>query len=80
MGAVFRARTAMEAQGRRQADEAALVGDENQLQRSHAKRQHTLKVASPHAVKVLDFGVRRTREYYMVPSTSTAAPCSASST
>jgi serine/threonine-protein kinase len=43
-----------------------LTSDATQLQRFAREARSTLKVESPHAVKVLDFGVTPQRDYYMV--------------
>src|ERR1044071_4782001 len=67
MGAGFRAtHLAMERQGAGMRPKPLLVNDENQLQRFAREARATLKVDSPHAVKVLDFGVTPHRDYYMV--------------
>ncbi len=67
MGAVFRAtHLAMERKVAVKLLKPHLVNDENQLQRFAREARSTLKVDSPHAVKVLDFGVTPHRDYYMV--------------
>lgn len=67
MGAVFRAtHLAMERKVAVKLLKPHLVNDETQLQRFAREARSTLKVDSPHAVKVLDFGVTPHRDYYMV--------------
>ncbi|HLL21815.1 MAG TPA: serine/threonine-protein kinase, partial [Kofleriaceae bacterium] len=67
MGAVFRAtHLAMERKVAVKLLKPHLVNDETQLQRFAREARSTLKVDSPHAVKVLDFGVTPQRDYYMV--------------
>ena len=67
MGAVFRAtHLAMERKVAVKLLKPHLVNDENQLQRFAREARSTLKVDSPHAVKVLDFGVTPHKDYYMV--------------
>ena len=67
MGAVFRAtHLAMERKVAVKLLKPHLVNDENQLQRFAREARSTMKVDSPHAVKVLDFGVTPHRDYYMV--------------
>jgi serine/threonine-protein kinase len=67
MGAVFRAtHLAMERKVAVKLLKPHLVNDETQLQRFAREARSTLKVDSPHAVKVLDFGVTPHKDYYMV--------------
>src|SRR5687767_2535292 len=67
MGAVFRAtHLAMERKVAVKLLKPHLVNDETQLQRFAREARSTMKVDSPHAVKVLDFGVTPHRDYYMV--------------
>jgi eukaryotic-like serine/threonine-protein kinase len=67
MGAVFRAtHLAMERKVAVKLLKPHLVNDENQLRRFAREARSTLKVDSPHAVKVLDFGVTPHKDYYMV--------------
>ena len=67
MGAVYRAtHLAMDRKVAVKLLKPHLVNDENQLQRFAREARSTLKVDSPHAVKVLDFGVTPHRDYYMV--------------
>jgi tRNA A-37 threonylcarbamoyl transferase component Bud32 len=67
MGAVFRAtQLAMERRVAVKLLKPHLTNDETQLQRFAREARSTLKVDSPHAVKVLDFGVTPHRDYYMV--------------
>jgi len=67
MGAVFRAtHLAMERRVAVKLLKPHLTSDETQLQRFAREARSTLKVDSPHAVKVLDFGVTPRRDYYMV--------------
>ena len=67
MGAVFRAtHLAMERRVAVKLLKPHLTGDETQLQRFAREARSTLKVDSPHAVKVLDFGVTPQRDYYLV--------------
>ena len=67
MGAVFRAtHLAMERKVAVKLLKPHLTNDEMQLQRFAREARSTLKVDSPHAVKVLDFGVTPHKDYYMV--------------
>jgi serine/threonine protein kinase len=67
MGAVFRAtHLAMERKVAIKLLKPHLVNDDTQLQRFAREAKATMKVDSPHAVKVLDFGVTPHRDYYMV--------------
>src|SRR5687767_6213663 len=67
MGAVFRAtHLAMERKVAVKLLKPHLVNDETQLQRFAREARSTMKVDSPHAVKVLDFGVTPHKDYYMV--------------
>src|SRR5678810_698577 len=67
MGAVFRAtHLAMERRVAVKLLKPHLTSDATQLQRFAREARSTLKVDSPHAVKVLDFGVTPQRDYYMV--------------
>jgi serine/threonine-protein kinase len=67
MGAVYRAtQVSMDRKVAVKLLKPHLVNDENQLQRFAREARSTLKVDSPHAVKVLDFGVTPHRDYYMV--------------
>src|SRR4029079_5264184 len=43
-----------------------LTADPTSLERFAREARATMKVESPHAVKVLDFGVTPLRDYYMV--------------
>ncbi|HWO23069.1 MAG TPA: serine/threonine-protein kinase [Kofleriaceae bacterium] len=67
MGAVFRAtHLSMDRRVAVKLLKPHLTSDETQLQRFAREARSTLKVDSPHAVKVLDFGVTPQRDYYMV--------------
>jgi serine/threonine-protein kinase len=67
MGAVFRAtHLAMERRVAVKLLKPHLTSDTTQLQRFAREARSTMKVDSPHAVKVLDFGVTPQRDYYMV--------------
>ncbi|MBA3392093.1 MAG: protein kinase [Deltaproteobacteria bacterium] len=67
MGAVFRAtHLAMERKVAVKLLKPHLTSDATQLERFAREARSTLKVDSPHAVKVLDFGVTPHRDYYMV--------------
>ena len=67
MGAVFRAtHLSMDRRVAVKLLKPHLTGDTKQLQRFAREARSTLKVDSPHAVKVLDFGVTPQRDYYMV--------------
>jgi serine/threonine-protein kinase len=67
MGAVFRAtQLAMDRKVAVKLLKPHLTGDEAALQRFAREARATLKVDSPHAVKILDFGVTPLRDYYMV--------------
>ncbi len=67
MGAVFRAtHLAMERKVAVKLLKPHLTSDPNQLERFAREARSTLKVDSPHAVKVLDFGVTPHRDYYIV--------------
>jgi serine/threonine-protein kinase len=67
MGAVFRAtQLAMDRKVAVKLLKPHLTSDEAALQRFAREARATLKVDSPHAVKILDFGVTPTRDYYMV--------------
>jgi eukaryotic-like serine/threonine-protein kinase len=67
MGAVFRAtHLAMDRRVAVKLLKPHLTSDETQLQRFAREARSTMKVDSPHAVKVLDFGVTPQRDYYMV--------------
>jgi eukaryotic-like serine/threonine-protein kinase len=67
MGAVFRAtHLAMEKKVAVKLLKPHLTSDEAALQRFAREARSTLKVDSPHAVKVLDYGVTPGRDYYMV--------------
>jgi serine/threonine protein kinase len=67
MGSVFRAtQLAMDRKVAVKLLKPHLVSDEQALQRFAREARATLKVESPHAVKVLDFGVTPLRDYYMV--------------
>ncbi|MBX3162377.1 MAG: serine/threonine protein kinase [Deltaproteobacteria bacterium] len=67
MGAVFRAtHLAMERKVAVKLLKPHLTDDELSLQRFAREARSTLKVESPHAVKVLDFGVTPLGDYYMV--------------
>ena len=67
MGSVFRAtQLAMERKVAVKLLKPHLTSDEAALQRFAREARATLKVESPHAVKILDFGVTPLRDYYMV--------------
>jgi serine/threonine protein kinase len=67
MGAVFRAtHVAMERRVAVKLLKPHLTSDEVSLQRFAREARSTMKVDSPHAVKVLDFGVTPHRDYYIV--------------
>ncbi len=67
MGAVFRAtHLAMERKVAVKLLKPHLSNDEASLQRFAREARSTMKVDSPHAVKVLDYGVTPLRDYYMV--------------
>jgi hypothetical protein len=67
MGSVFRAtQLAMDRKVAVKLLKPHLTNDEAALQRFAREARATLKVDSPHAVKVLDFGVTPRRDYYMV--------------
>ncbi len=67
MGAVYRAHhLAMDRRVAVKLLKPHLTTDEAALQRFAREARSTLKVDSPHAVKVLDFGVTPQRDYYMV--------------
>ncbi|MDQ3369067.1 MAG: serine/threonine protein kinase, partial [Myxococcota bacterium] len=67
MGSVFRAtHLAMERKVAVKLLKPHLTNDDTQLQRFLREARSTLKVDSPHAVKVLDFGVTPHRDYYLV--------------
>jgi serine/threonine protein kinase len=67
MGSVFRAtQLAMDRKVAVKLLKPHLLSDEQALQRFAREARATLKVESPHAVKVLDFGVTPLRDYYMV--------------
>jgi serine/threonine-protein kinase len=67
MGAVFRAHhLAMDRRVAVKLLKPHLTGDERALERFAREARSTLKVDSPHAVKVLDFGVTPLNDYYMV--------------
>jgi eukaryotic-like serine/threonine-protein kinase len=67
MGAVYRAQhLAMDRKVAVKLLKPHLAGDEVALQRFAREASSTLKVESPHAVKILDFGVTPMRDYYMV--------------
>jgi serine/threonine protein kinase len=67
MGAVFRAtHLSMDRRVAVKLLKPHLTSDTTQLQRFAREARSTLKVDSPHAVKVLDFGVTPQRDYYMV--------------
>ena len=67
MGAVFRAHhLAMDRKVAVKLLKPHLTNDETALRRFAREAKSTLKVDSPHAVKVLDFGVTPLRDYYMV--------------
>jgi len=67
MGAVYRAyHLAMERKVAVKLLKPHLTSDENALRRFAREANATLKVDSPHAVRVLDFGVTPLQDYYMV--------------
>jgi len=67
MGAVFRAtHLAMDRKVAVKLLKPHLSNDEASLQRFAREARSTMKVDSPHAVKVLDYGVTPLRDYYMV--------------
>lgn len=67
MGAVFRAtHLAMERKVAVKLLKPHLTADPTSLERFAREARATMKVESPHAVKVLDFGVTPLRDYYMV--------------
>jgi len=67
MGAVFRAtHLSMDRRVAIKLLKPHLTSDETQLKRFAREARSTTKVESPHAVKVLDFGVTPHRDYYMV--------------
>jgi serine/threonine protein kinase len=67
MGSVFRAtQLAMERKVAVKLLKPHLTSDVVALQRFAAEARRTMRVDSPHAVKVLDFGVTEQRDYYMV--------------
>ena len=67
MGSVFRAtQLAMERKVAVKLLKPHLASDDDALQRFAREARATLKVESPHAVKILDFGVTPHRDYYMV--------------
>jgi serine/threonine protein kinase len=67
MGSVFRAtQLAMDRKVAVKLLKPHLTSDEAALQRFAREARATLKVDSPHAVKILDFGVTPHRDYYMV--------------
>jgi hypothetical protein len=67
MGAVFRAHhLAMDRKVAVKLLKPHLTQDEAALQRFAREARATLRVDSPHAVKVLDFGITPQRDYYMV--------------
>jgi eukaryotic-like serine/threonine-protein kinase len=67
MGAVFRAHhLAMDRKVAVKLLKPHLTQDEAALQRFAREARATLRVDSPHAVKVLDFGITPHRDYYMV--------------
>ena len=67
MGSVFRAtQLAMDRKVAVKLLKPHLTSDEQALQRFAHEARATMKVESPHAVKVLDFGVTPLRDYYMV--------------
>ncbi len=67
MGSVFRAtQLAMDRKVAVKLLKPHLTNDEAALQRFAREARATLKVDSPHAVKILDFGVTPLRDYYMV--------------
>jgi serine/threonine-protein kinase len=67
MGAVYRAtHLAMDRKVAVKLLKPHLSGDDVALERFAREARATLKVDSPHAVKVLDFGITPHRDYYMV--------------
>ncbi|MGE5184000.1 MAG: serine/threonine-protein kinase [Acidobacteriota bacterium] len=67
MGAVFRAHhLAMDRRVAVKLLKPHLTSDAAQLERFAREARSTMRVDSPHAVKVLDFGVTPQRDYYMV--------------
>ena len=67
MGAVFRAHhLAMDRKVAVKLLKPHLTQHEDALQRFAREARATLRVESPHAVKVLDFGITPQRDYYMV--------------
>ncbi|HEY1548839.1 MAG TPA: serine/threonine-protein kinase [Kofleriaceae bacterium] len=67
MGAVFRAHhLAMDRKVAIKLLKPHLTADEAALQRFAREARATMRVESPHAVKVLDFGITPHRDYYMV--------------
>lgn len=67
MGSVFRAtQLAMDRKVAVKLLKPHLTSDDTALQRFAREARATLKVESPHAVKILDFGVTPHRDYYMV--------------
>jgi eukaryotic-like serine/threonine-protein kinase len=67
MGAVFRAtHLAMDRKVAVKLLKPHLTADEAALQRFAREARATMRVDSPHAVKVLDFGITPHRDYYMV--------------
>jgi serine/threonine-protein kinase len=67
MGSVFRAtHLAMDRKVAVKLLKPHLTNDEVALKRFAAEARRTMRVDSPHAVKVLDFGVTEHRDYYMV--------------
>ncbi|HEY0989596.1 MAG TPA: serine/threonine-protein kinase, partial [Kofleriaceae bacterium] len=67
MGSVFRAtQLAMDRKVAVKLLKPHLTSDDAALQRFAREARATVKVDSPHAVKVLDFGVTPQRDYYMV--------------
>ena len=67
MGAVYRAHhLAMDRKVAVKLLKPHLTSDEVMLQRFAREARATMRVDSPHAVKILDFGVTPQRDYYMV--------------
>jgi serine/threonine-protein kinase len=67
MGAVFRAHhLAMDRKVAVKLLKPHLTNDDAALQRFAREARATMRVDSPHAVKILDFGVTPQRDYYMV--------------
>ena len=67
MGSVFRAtQLAMDRKVAVKLLKPHLTGDKIALERFSREARATLKVDSPHAVKVLDFGITPLGDYYMV--------------